>query len=227
MRLLIVVFLGVGPIMVFGQTVSNVLATLEGEKIYVKYDLKGEPKLDYSIDIRYSVDSKDYSKTPKLLTGEFGDNQKAGTGKVIVWDAKTELDDFDGLIRFKVAASITAPKTSLTKTNMIENEHFKLKYMSSEKIPSGFIVKAQIETKKSIRSSFSRTSYTVDNLNKIYNLSSVFIAGVGLIDDKFDFSPNTLETIEITFINKFVSQQGDSIKGLSLTYGKGSLLLNL
>ena len=90
------------------QTVSNVNASLANDKIAIKYDLAAASPLDkFQIRCFYSTDEgKTYANELTNATGAIGAGQSPAAGKIITWDVKKDVTDFDGQMKFKVHASI-------------------------------------------------------------------------------------------------------------------------
>lgn len=85
------------------QTVSNVIVNTNGTTIEVAYDLEGEGV--YNVSLFYADSAGKNWKGPlKLVSGNIGQNQRAGKNKKIFWDAFTELSSIEGFFQFKVEA---------------------------------------------------------------------------------------------------------------------------
>jgi uncharacterized protein (TIGR02145 family) len=87
------------------QEISNVHFEQVGKQIHIYYDLEGDK--EYSVQVYCSTDNGQYWGKPlKQLTGAVGDGQKAGNGKMIVWDVLQERDKLVGNVQFKLNASL-------------------------------------------------------------------------------------------------------------------------
>lgn len=85
------------------QTVSNVSVALDGKNIEVSYDLEGDGI--YTISLFYADSSgKSWVGPLKMVSGNVGQNQRAGLRKKIFWDAASEVASIEGFFQFKVEA---------------------------------------------------------------------------------------------------------------------------
>lgn len=103
-------FLGLGLILfnasINAQSITNVQASLSGNKVIIAYDLLASDKgQKFNIVIKNSSDN--FVSILKEVTGDVGANQSAGIGKRIMWDARKELGMFKGNISFEITATVT------------------------------------------------------------------------------------------------------------------------
>lgn len=85
------------------QSVENINASFDGEKITVSYVLNySEVSQKFKIELYSSHDN--YSQ-PLQVTGDAGENVLPGRTKLVVWNAKESLpSDFDADVRIKIKA---------------------------------------------------------------------------------------------------------------------------
>jgi hypothetical protein len=106
----------------FSQTLSNLKASFDGEKMVVTYDL-AYPEPDQKFKVTFYSSHDNYSRALSLVTGDAGESVSPGLGKRVVWDLKNALPgDFDADIRIKIIASIVAGKLS---TKPLDKSAFK------------------------------------------------------------------------------------------------------
>jgi len=97
------------------QTVSNVCVAMDGKNIEVSYDLEGDGM--YTISLFYADSSgKSWVGPLKMVSGNVGQNQRAGLRKKIFWDAASEVSSIEGFFQFKVEAVET--KQQLEPSNV-------------------------------------------------------------------------------------------------------------
>lgn len=90
---------------VFGQKVTNVKAALENDKVIITYDLEGKSPTDrYSISLLSSVNN--FTEPLQEVEGEVGAGIRPGTGLTITWNARKEVDNFNGNVTFEVKATL-------------------------------------------------------------------------------------------------------------------------
>jgi HD-GYP domain-containing protein (c-di-GMP phosphodiesterase class II) len=210
----------------YGQTISNVTASREADKVVIRYDLTGEKESSYSIKLSYATDQKSYDRTPRLLAGDIGDGQQVGIGKSITWEAKKELGSFQGSLTFKVEiVSKSIAKTAIDSLT-VEDDFVRIRFVSMEKLLDGFKIKVAMQAKQDFKSNLNTLSYAMDNINKIYKLDMATCNSVDIIKNKYEFNSRIEEYVELTFVNKFVNERGTSIKGFQINYSKGVVILN-
>ncbi len=106
--LLGILFLGpVAVVQAQDVQVRNVQAYQQGNNVVIEYDLNGDQRVTYDVDLRLSRDGGNtFDYAPSATSGAVGSGVSPGTGKEIVWAV---LQDFpDGLegenYQFKVLA---------------------------------------------------------------------------------------------------------------------------
>jgi len=120
----------------FSQTVENIVAKLENNKIVITYDLLGNGNSSYFIQIFASFDN--FAKPLVFVSGEVGTGRKIGRNKIVYWDYVAEKSDMKGSIDIKVIAKEEISQTNLSTT--VLNVPAKLKVNSSQNLvwtPSG------------------------------------------------------------------------------------------
>ncbi|MGK7389343.1 MAG: Ser-Thr-rich GPI-anchored membrane family protein [Candidatus Cyclobacteriaceae bacterium M2_1C_046] len=95
------------------QTLTNIRAEAKGEVVIINYDLIA-PQSDQKFDVKLYASHNNYSSPLKFVSGDVGENVQPGTNKRIQWDAKAELQKFDGNITFEVRATTAMPAVSFT-----------------------------------------------------------------------------------------------------------------
>ncbi|RLD40750.1 MAG: hypothetical protein DRI89_11310 [Bacteroidetes bacterium] len=97
----------------FSQEVSNIYFEQVAKQIHIYYDLEGYQ--EYTVQVFCSTDDgQSWGKPLQEVSGAIGENQKAGSNKIIVWDVLIETDELAGEIKFKIAAT---PKPVQTQPN--------------------------------------------------------------------------------------------------------------
>lgn len=106
MRLMLTVLLLSGFISAcFCQNIENVKASFQDGKVTVVYDLNGgKPNQKYSLQLYGSQNN--FISPLALVTGDVGPNITAGKEKKIVWNAQAELNEFKGIITFRVKGEL-------------------------------------------------------------------------------------------------------------------------
>lgn len=106
---LLVIFVFTGT----AQTVKNVQAHVEGNKVYINYDLVGTTQgQKFTIELRSSIDN--FNKVLEQVTGDVGPDQEAGLGKTIIWNAISEQGNFSGSVTFEVTSVLTFSPLQVT-----------------------------------------------------------------------------------------------------------------
>ena len=99
------------------QTVKNVQARVEGNKVYVNYDLiASSDGQKFNVELRSSIDN--FSKPLVDVTGDVGPDQEAGLGKTIIWNAISEMGNFSGSVTFEVTSLLTFSPLEITECRM-------------------------------------------------------------------------------------------------------------
>lgn len=72
--------------------VTNIDFTLDGQNIEIRYDLAGNPKMKYKVDVILKRrDLPDYSLKPSNIKGDIGKGKFAGTQRKAVWNYVQEF----------------------------------------------------------------------------------------------------------------------------------------
>ncbi len=88
------------------QTIENVQATPEGNKVYITYDLKSAiAGQKFTVELRSSINN--YTAALKEVSGDVGPDQEAGIGKTIIWNAIAEQGNFTGSVTFEVTSTLS------------------------------------------------------------------------------------------------------------------------
>ena len=96
-----------------GQTVENIKAVFDGEKMVVTYDLEfTDVNQKFKVALFSSHDS--YSRPLSFTTGDVGESVHVGKANKVIWDVKNTLPpDFDGDITIKIKTSLVAAPPSV------------------------------------------------------------------------------------------------------------------
>lgn len=97
----------------FGQTVKNVQARVDGNQVYISYDLiSGTQGQKFNVELRSSIDNFDKPLTE--VSGDVGPDQEAGLGKTIIWNAIGEVGNFSGSVSFEITSIVTFSPLAIT-----------------------------------------------------------------------------------------------------------------
>jgi len=100
----------------------------KGQKIYISYDLKGNPgRYNIKLFVK-SKNSYSWSSALKSVSGNVGANQTIGSNKQIVWDVLRDRDKFEGDWVFGIEA------VNVTEKVRLESEKEKEKKKKYENI---------------------------------------------------------------------------------------------
>jgi hypothetical protein len=105
MRLYLIILLGICSVPAISQSIQNIKATPQADKVIITYDLTGtRPDQKFSLALFGSHDN--FSKALTKVNGDVGQNITPGTGKKIIWDAALEFSVFKKDITFKVKGEV-------------------------------------------------------------------------------------------------------------------------
>jgi hypothetical protein len=95
-----------------GQTLTNLKASFDGEKMVITYDLIfSDPNQKFKVSFYSSHDN--YGRALSLITGDAGESVSPGQGNRVVWDAKNTLPaDFDADVTIKIKVNKIGVKLS-------------------------------------------------------------------------------------------------------------------
>jgi hypothetical protein len=107
-----------------GQTLTNLKASFDGEKMVVTYDLNySDPNQKFKVNFYSSHDN--YGRALSLISGDAGESVSPGQGNRVVWDVKNTLPaDFEADIRIKIKASRAGGAAKLA-TKPLEKTSYK------------------------------------------------------------------------------------------------------
>ncbi len=89
----------------FCQSISNVIATQQGNNALISYDLNGTPGNSYYVRLSYSTDGgQTFGNELTQVSGDVKGGVKPGTGKKITWAADKEVNYLNSSVIFKVEA---------------------------------------------------------------------------------------------------------------------------
>jgi hypothetical protein len=89
-----------------GQSIANVRAEINADKVLITYDLDGKPDQRYNISLYGSHNN--FSSPLRLVTGSVGEGQVAGRAKVVEWRIGEELVTYVGQITFRLRGEVMA-----------------------------------------------------------------------------------------------------------------------
>jgi len=120
------------------QSVENVVASFDGEKISITYDLN-HTLADQKFKVSIFSSHNNFQSPITLVTGDVGDNILVGKSKKITWNVRSELPPyFNDDLSFKVKALLIAlPKTEI-KQPVAENTKKETGYKISPLQKSAF-----------------------------------------------------------------------------------------
>lgn len=105
-----------------GQSLKNIRAETKGELVVITYDLEA-PQADQTFNIKLYASHDNYRTPLKFVSGDVGEGISPGTNKRLEWDAKNEVQNFNGNITFEVRASMAMP--AITFQNPSRDTDFK------------------------------------------------------------------------------------------------------
>jgi hypothetical protein len=158
-RLLIFFALLLGYSHITAQQVDNISYAFEQGMIVVRYDfLKAEQGIEYELFLYSSHDN--FQKPLQQVTGDVGRGIEAGNGKVIYWDAKSELGNFKGKINLQIKGEKYTPLAifdeEIFKEKIKRGQDFEIRWTSGYQIDE----KVQLDIR---RYNSTLRSYTIDN----------------------------------------------------------------
>ena len=100
------------------QSITNVIAQFDGEKVIISYDLVSRHADDrYAIQVFSSNDN--FSQPLSLLVGDAGESVQPGTNRRLTWDARSSLpESFDQDIIFKLRGSLVVSQNHPMRLEM-------------------------------------------------------------------------------------------------------------
>ena len=92
-----------------GQQIENIQVDLQEDSIIINYVLDGQAgdQEEYQVEVYSS--HNDFSEPLKLVSGDVGRNISPGLNKQIIWQAREEIDDFQGKLSFRLRGLKTTP----------------------------------------------------------------------------------------------------------------------
>ena len=222
-KLLIVVFSLLLSPAVSGQTIKNIKASQDGDKVQITYDLLDTDNKDFFIRAYASNDGgKSFKIGVSNAVGDVNAMVKPGLQRKITWNALEEYGEYQGMMRFKI---VGLSNTALGKS---ENKDFILGVMDIKSLAKDkFIVAFSLFCKSTLSTTFSDLTYMVDNFGNSYRIQSGLI-GNQSFTNKNDFATNELKHGEFIFQ---LSKQNPSYTGetpsefqLRFEYGDGAIL---
>ena len=117
-RMLLSLFLFCGAISAFGQTLENVKAAFDGEKMVITYDL-GFTDANQKFKVAFYSSHDSYARPLSFITGDAGESVHVGKANKVIWDVKNTLPpDFDGDITIKIKTSKVVAVEAVTKLSL-------------------------------------------------------------------------------------------------------------
>lgn len=184
----------------WSQSVSNVVARSEGEQIQVTYDLGGNAGESYDIRISCSKDGgKTFTVNPQALTGAVNRWEAPGSGKVVTWEAKKDLGEFEGDLQFKIVAlgkggatstpqkvntPINTTSNSVSGSTTLDSNELTFTILSVFNVPEGFKILFRIKAKSDIEVGFVNGTLVEDQFGNSYAIQSSDIESLGVLNGK-------------------------------------------
>ncbi len=110
----ILIFFIVGVTATSAQQIQNLKASVEGERIFITFDLITDSAGD-KFDVAVYASNNNFNSPLRLVSGDIGSSVEAGTAKRIVWSARTELGNFKGDLSFELRATVVAVFSQTSK----------------------------------------------------------------------------------------------------------------
>jgi hypothetical protein len=98
--IILVFFTSIG----YSQTIENLTYKVEGNQIRISYDLIGDAGELYEVTIYSSADN--FTDPITSANGDIGPDVSPGRGKVVMWDAKSDLGEYRGSLSLNVKAEL-------------------------------------------------------------------------------------------------------------------------
>lgn len=109
------------------QTVENIVASFDGEKISITYDLNHNV-VEHKFIISLYSSHNGFQNPLTLVTGDVGNDIPSGKGKKVIWNVRSELPPyFNDELAFKVKAKLIALPITETKEAIALNTEEKVK----------------------------------------------------------------------------------------------------
>jgi hypothetical protein len=180
------------------QSITNVAAKTDGEQILISYDLAGKTGESYEIRLTCSLnDGKSFDLSPEKVTGAVNRWEVAGTAKSITWEARKDLGNFEGDLKFKVEAKAKAGSdtqtaasnpinttTSSTGSRSVENSDINFTITGQQDLMEGLRLNFKVKVKKDCDLGFSRGAIAEDQFGNVYSIISIDLEGVDVLGDK-------------------------------------------
>ena len=106
----------------YAQALKNIKAQAEGDLVIITYDLEA-PDNNQKFNVELYSSHDNYRNPLRYLQGDYGDNVLPGKNKRIEWNAKSELNSYQGNVTFEVRATMAMP--ALRFTNPAAGTKFK------------------------------------------------------------------------------------------------------
>lgn len=243
MKHLICTFLVLFTTLAWSQSVSNVIASTEGEQITISYDLAGNAGESYEVKISCSKDGgKTFGIIPSSVNGAVNRWEAPGNSKVITWAAKKDLGEFEGALQFKVIASGKGGvntssarinqgiSNSATGSATAEMEQLSFSVVSVFNVPEGFKVVFRIKAKSELEIGLVNTCSAQDQNGNLYTITSGDIESLGVLNGKTKkFIANSRKDGEMILkISKMnsASLTGRMLQSLTVDTTLGTIQLN-
>lgn len=97
----------------YSQSVKNVQAHAEKNKVIISYDLISSVEgQKFKIELRSSINN--FTSVLEKVSGDVGPDQTTGIGKTITWEALSEQGNFSGSVTFEIGAIVTFSPLNIT-----------------------------------------------------------------------------------------------------------------
>jgi hypothetical protein len=122
MRFYFTIICAISGLSSFGQSITNVASSQQGNNALITYDLNGNPGATYFVKLYYSTDGgQSFSNELLQVTGDVKSGVKTGIEKKIIWAADKEVNYLNGQVVFKVEAEsrkISAKPVTIENTTV-------------------------------------------------------------------------------------------------------------
>lgn len=100
----------------FSQRIEHLTTVLAGEHIEITFDLIDEEG-GLTFDLQLFSSHDNYTSPLQYVSGDIGEEVSPGTGKKIIWEAKTELGEYKGEIYLEIRGIVTPPFVRILTPN--------------------------------------------------------------------------------------------------------------
>lgn len=177
-----------------GQTIKNIQASQDGDKIQITYDLESVEQKEFFVRAYASNDGgKNFNIGISDAAGEVNRFVKPGQQKKITWNAMNEVGEYQGMLRFKIIG------LSNTARGKSENMDFIMGVMDVKPMDKDkFVLSLSFFSKANLTTSFSDKGFLIDNFGNSYKIISG-VVGKQSFTNSQTFAANEQFYSEIVF----------------------------